>query len=117
MKENTIVTACDKSYLWGAYILVASLRLGGCKDKIHVLVDGFSESDRGLLMQFNDVKVIGVSEKSHKCMAMQKPDAILTANTELVTWIDSDCMIWEILANISGTPGTSFKLECEVRVK
>jgi hypothetical protein len=90
---NTIVTACDRNYLWGAYILVASLRIGGSKDPIHVLADGFTDEDKVLLEQFKDVEVFDVVEKTHHCMALQKPDAILTADTELISWIDSDCMI------------------------
>ena len=90
--DNTIVTACDRRYLWGAYILVASLRRHGVKDLIHVLADDFTSKDKVLLEQFESVKIISTDEKSHSCMTTQKPDAILTADTELITWLDADLM-------------------------
>ncbi|GAG26211.1 unnamed protein product, partial [marine sediment metagenome] len=40
MKEKTVVTACDKKFIWGAYLLVASLRYFNVDTKVHVLVSG-----------------------------------------------------------------------------
>lgn len=90
--ENTIVTACDSAYFWGAYILVASLRRHGVEDPIHVLADDFTNEDKALLEQFGNLRIIMAGEKSHSCMATQKPDAIFTADTELITWLDADLM-------------------------
>ncbi len=90
--QNTIVTACDRNYIWGAYILTASLRFHGGTDKIHVLAEDFRDEDRALLEQFDNVTVFDEKHSTGRGVNTQKPEAIKTATTELITWMDADCM-------------------------
>jgi len=88
--NNTIVTACNKSYLWGAYLLIASIRLNQGLTPIHVLVSGLNTDEIKLLEQFERVKVIVANSPF---MHLEKPSAIMSAETEYITWVDADCIV------------------------
>jgi hypothetical protein len=88
--DLTIVTACDANYFWGAFLLAASLRIHGVSAPIHVLAQGFSEDQKNLLLQFPDTAVIPLAEGNPRNLCTRKAEALLTANTEWVAWIDAD---------------------------
>ncbi len=90
--KNTIVTACDSNYVWGAYILVASLCYFNVKSYKHVLGIKLSEKECKLLEQFENTKVFNQQERNGESVCLMKPHAIYSADTELITWMDSDCM-------------------------
>lgn len=87
--QTTIVTSCNRAYLWGAILLIGSIRLSGGRYPIHVWSTDLTEDEQSLLRQFEDVTVI-VSDIAHPHLI--KPDAMLNVSTEYATWIDSDCM-------------------------
>ena len=86
---NTIVTSCNKNYLWGVFLLVASIRLNGGKCPIIIWAFDFTEQDKSLLHQFSNVTIY---KSDNPNTHLDKPRAILSAETEYVTWIDADCM-------------------------
>jgi hypothetical protein len=86
---NTIVTSCNKNYLWGVFLLVASIRLNGGKCPIIIWAFDFTEQDSALLCQFSDVTIY---KSDNPNTHLDKPRAILSAETEYVTWVDADCM-------------------------
>jgi hypothetical protein len=88
--HQTLVTACDSGFIWGAFLLVASLRHSGCRIPMHVLARGLSAADQAVLEQFPDVHIFETADP--KPMAFLKPEALLTAQTELVSWVDADCL-------------------------
>ncbi|MBV1883309.1 MAG: hypothetical protein KUG82_16840 [Pseudomonadales bacterium] len=88
-KLNTIVTACDDSYFWGAYLLIASIRFNQGIYPIIVFAHGLNQKQVSALEQFGDVKVVS-SDKPY--LHLSKPDAIAEACTEFISWIDADCI-------------------------
>ena len=88
--DKTIVTAADKNFLWGVYLLIASLRYYNVSIGVHVLGRGFTETDKALLTQFDNVKIFETSDR--RFLALLKPEAIFTADSEYIAWLDADCI-------------------------
>lgn len=94
MKYNkTIVTACDSNYVWGAYILVASLCYQNVQAYKKVLGIMLTNEEQELLNQFPDTEVINSNRKTDRSVCLMKPHAIFSAKTDLICWMDSDCII------------------------
>jgi hypothetical protein len=89
----TIVSACDRNFLWGAYLLVASAARNVPGVPVHLLQTGFGEEDIALLSQFPDVRVLPLSNGDPRCVANRKAEALLSADTEYVAWLDADCFV------------------------
>lgn len=93
MAKVTIVTACDRNYLWGAYLAVASLKHCRVDAAIHVLAHSFTTEEKSLFEQFDNVRVFDADENDRRSMVVQKPRAILTAKgSEYIAWMDADCI-------------------------
>ncbi|MCC7299895.1 MAG: hypothetical protein IT583_02320 [Verrucomicrobia bacterium] len=94
MSSKTIVTACDHNFVWGTYLLLLSLRRHGVQIPVHVVTHNLGEVDCALLHQIGGVTLFQTSEEAnHRNIVYQKTAAILTAETDLVMWIDSDCIV------------------------
>lgn len=94
MKYNkTIVTACDSNYIWGAYILLASLAYYNVKSYKKVLGIMLTKEEELLLNQFPDTQVINSDRETDKSVCLMKPHAIFSADTEIIAWMDSDCIV------------------------
>ena len=91
--KNTIVTACDSLYHWGAFLLIASLKFHKVKTLIHILGYQLTEREIHLLSQFSNVKVIPSNNKMQRSICTLKPDSIFSTETEWVTWMDADCIV------------------------
>ncbi len=89
MKNNTVVTAGDRNYLWGVYLLIASMRKNGMDEPVVVLGVDYGPDVEKLLKQFGDVKVFSIPRPA-RSLACHKPDAMLLAETEFITWVDCD---------------------------
>ena len=93
MKNITIVSACDRNFLWGAYLLAASAARFLPQTPVHILQTGFTEADKKLLEQFPTVKVLPLPDNDPRNVANRKSDALLSADTEFIAWLDADCMV------------------------
>jgi len=93
MKNLTIVSACDRNFLWGAYLLAASAARFLPETPVHILQIGFTDDDKKLLEQFPTVKVLPLADNDPRNVANRKSEALLSADTEYVAWLDSDCMV------------------------
>ncbi len=94
MKYNkTVVTACDSNYIWGAYILVASLCYFNVKSYKKVLGIILTEEEQELLNQFPDTQVVNSNRETDKSVCLMKPHAFFSAETDLIAWMDSDCIV------------------------
>lgn len=94
MSSKTIVTACDHNFVWGTYLLLLSLRRHGVQLPIHVVTHNLGEVDCALLHQVGGVTLFkAADEANHRNIVYQKTAAILTAETDLILWIDSDCIV------------------------
>jgi hypothetical protein len=94
MKFNkTIVTACDSNYIWGAYILVASLSYFKVQSYKKVLGIMLTEEEQDLLTQFPDTDVVNSNRETDRSVCLMKPHAIFSAETDVISWMDSDCIV------------------------
>ncbi len=91
--EKTIVTACDHRFLWGAMLLGLSLRYHNVPCYYHVLGYDLPEEDIKALQAIPHTKVFQTAKTSSRSVCTQKPMAIATAETELIIWMDADCMV------------------------
>lgn len=111
--DKTIVTTADKNFLWGVYLLIASLRYHNISVGVHVLGRGFTEADKALLTQFDNVKIFEISDR--RALNLLKPEAIFTADSEYIAWIDADCIaVGDITKYLAG-PGESFQIRFRLK--
>ncbi|OXU15813.1 hypothetical protein [Sedimentisphaera salicampi] len=88
--KRTVVTACDEGYLWGAFLLTASLRRFNVDCDINIRGFDLPSISASLLEQFKRVRLIQGNED----MAFNgKIAALKTASEGSVTWMDADCMV------------------------
>jgi len=99
MHENTIVTACDANYFWGAFLLCLSIRRTGSMAPVHVLHPDLLPAQVDMLEQLQQVRCIATQTPF---AMLQKPEALLSADTTWVTWLDCDT-IWQ--GDLSGLIG------------
>ena len=89
MKNNTIVTAGDRNYLWGIFLMIASLRKNGMDEPVLVGTRNFDPEAAAILTALGDVRLFpldGFSRSLTCCKAMM----MLKADTDYITWVDSD---------------------------
>jgi hypothetical protein len=102
----TVVTACDRNFLWGAYILAASAARYIPDVPLHLLHAGFTDADLALFRQFPRVKLLPLSDSNRRNVCNRKAEAMLSADTDYVAWLDADCMvigdIAELLVPLNG---------------
>lgn len=93
MMTKTIVTACDHKFVWGAMLLGLSLRYHGLMCPYHILGYDLLKSDIACLEGLPNTKVFNSHKASVRSVCTQKPMAIATADTDLIIWMDADCMV------------------------
>lgn len=89
MKNNTVVTAGDSNYLWGLFLLLASMRRTGMDEPVLIGTKRFDERCRRVLEQFGDVRFHSLDDARHN-LTCQKAAMMLEVDNEYVTWADSD---------------------------
>ncbi len=89
MKNNTVVAACGGNYFWGALLLASSMRRNGMDEPLLVFQNGFTPVMRANLERLGDVRVVE-APFSKRNMTCRKPEAMLLAQTEYITWADCD---------------------------
>ena len=87
--DNTIVTIGDINYLWGIFMLIASARKAGMREPFLVGAKDFDAQADRVLTQLGGVRVVSLNEDK-RSLACMKPGVMLQADTEYVTWADSD---------------------------
>ena len=91
MENNTICTAGDHNYLWGLFLLIASMRRFGMDEPVIVGTKGFTDRDRRVLEQFGGVRLVSLDHADHS-LTCHKAEVMLAAESGYVTWADSDAM-------------------------
>ena len=89
MKNNTIVTAGDRNYLWGIFLMIASLRRGGMDEPVLVGVKGFDGKASAILTGMGNVRLFPLDDFA-RSLTCSKAMLMLQADTEYITWVDSD---------------------------
>ena len=94
MRSKTIVTACDRNFAAGAFLLLSSLRRHGVDIPVHILIRDLPDAERRLLEQVDGVMLFAASKNATlQHMVYEKYEAVRTADTDLIIWMDSDCMV------------------------
>ena len=89
MKNNTVVTVGDINYLWGLFMLIASMRKSGMDEPVLVGAHKFTPEAEEILKQLGDVTIYTLKDIDHS-LTCYKPLVMLQAQTEYITWVDSD---------------------------
>lgn len=91
--DVTVVTACDHNFVWGAALLGWSMRFYNMKCQYNVLGYDLPIKDVQVLESIPGTKVIQTHKPNSRSVCTQKPMAISTANTEIIVWMDADCIV------------------------
>ena len=94
MNNNTIVMASDNNYVWGVWLLIASMRMNSMTEPVIILADNYSPESVECLEQFGDVKIVQRDESFKRNLTFSKPEAMLLADTEYITWVDCDALFY-----------------------
>ncbi len=91
--QVTIVSACDRNYLWGAFLLAASAARHLPGIPVHILQTGFTAQDSAWFDAFPDVRLLPLEDDDPRSVANRKAEAIVTGETDYIAWLDADCMV------------------------
>jgi hypothetical protein len=91
--SNTIVAISDRNYLWGVWLLIASMRKNSMNEPVLVQGVDYTESDIAILKQFTDVQILS-SHNTRRNLTCSKPAAMLMADTDYITWVDCDSIFY-----------------------
>lgn len=90
-EKTTVVTAGDRAFSWGSFLLVASMRMNGMR---HPVVVGAMDWTDAMKRRVEALGGVTVRElpSSRQCVACQKPMLMACddVKTEWVCWADSD---------------------------
>ena len=91
--RTTVVTAGDRAFAWGAFLLVASMRRNGMRHPVVVGAMDWPDEMKDRVRSLGGVTIRELP-KTRQCVACQKPmlmgcDAV---ETEWVCWADSDAV-------------------------
>lgn len=91
--NTTIVTAGDANYAWGAFLLVASMRMNGMTQPVIVGAMNWPEEMKKRLIALGGVAIQELAQDK-RCVACQKPMlmALDRIETPWVCWADSDAI-------------------------
>ena len=89
MKNNTVVTVGDINYLWGLFMLIASMRKSGMDEPVLVGAYRFTPEAEDILKQLGDVTIYTLTNVA-RSLTCYKPTVMEQAGTEYITWIDGD---------------------------
>ncbi|MDD4687980.1 MAG: hypothetical protein PHH38_07875 [Candidatus Cloacimonetes bacterium] len=91
--RDTVVTACDQNFVWGAMLLGISLRYHSMTCAYHILGYDLTQRDVKCLQSIPGTEVFPVHKTDMRSVCTQKPMAIDTAETDIVVWMDADCVV------------------------
>lgn len=93
IQQATVVTACDSNFVWGAMLLGLSLRYHRMNSPYHILGYDLSKQEIEILSSIPNTSVYHAHKTSPRSVCTQKPAAIATADTEVIVWMDADCLV------------------------
>lgn len=89
----TLASACDRRFLWGAWLLAASAARHAPGCPLHLLLAGFAPEERALLAQFPNARLFDLAAANRGSVTNRKAEALLTAETDYAAWVDADCLL------------------------
>lgn len=90
MNNNTIVAASDMNYAWGVWLLIASIRKAGMDEPILIGTYNWSQEWIEDICKFPGVKTVALSGVDKRSVTCQKPEIMLKADNDFITWVDCD---------------------------
>jgi hypothetical protein len=90
MKNNTIVSASDMNYRWGVWLLVASIRKANMDEPVLIGTYNWSKEWIEDIHKFPNVETVDLPAMDRRSVTCQKPEIMLRADNEFVTWVDCD---------------------------
>lgn len=91
--NNTIVSACDNGYALGVWLLIASIRKCGMRHPILIGAYNWSDEWKSDILKFPDVAIADLPITDKRSVTCSKPEIMLQAPTDFVTWIDCDGIV------------------------
>lgn len=105
-RSVTIVTACDLNYLWGVFLLVASIHREKLPVKTLFYQVGFDSDSEEYISQFPEVEIRRADQGDTISLNNRKAEAMLLADSDYICWMDADCFVtgWigDLLEPING---------------
>ena len=91
--RTTVVTAGNKAFAWGAFLLVASMRMNGMKHPVIVGAMDWTPEMKQHVLELGGVTIRELPS-SRQCVACQKPMLMgcEEVKTEWVCWADADAV-------------------------
>ena len=89
-KNNTVVMASDMGYVWGVWLLVASMRMSGMDEPVLVGCSGWNDNWTKVITSFPDVSLLPMPPEDKRNMTCSKPILMMAPKTEFSTWVDCD---------------------------
>lgn len=91
--RTTVVTAGDRAFAWGAFLLVASMRRNGMRHPVIVGAMNWTEEMKCRIKSLGAVTIYELPN-SKQCVACQKPMLMACdeVKTDWVCWADSDAV-------------------------
>lgn len=88
--NNTLVSACDEGYIWGVWLLLASIRKSGMDEPVLFGAYNWSQRWKEDILKFPGVALAELPITDRRSVTCSKPEIMLHATTERVTWLDCD---------------------------
>jgi hypothetical protein len=103
MLNNTVVTAGDSNYVWGLFLLIASMRASGMDEPVIVGTKNFKPYHGAILENLGGVRLVSL-DAFDQSLTCAKAKMMLMAETEYVTWADSDAFFTGNVSDIMPPP-------------
>ncbi|MCK9584888.1 MAG: hypothetical protein M0R69_08330 [Candidatus Cloacimonetes bacterium] len=107
---KTVVTACDHNFVWGALLLGLSMRYHGMDCAYHILAYDLTPEDIRVLSSLPNTRLFPTHKTDTRSVCTQKPMAIATADTDIVVWMDADCIVSGNLEKLFVTPDNKLQI-------
>lgn len=105
--DNTVVTAGDRNYLWGIFLLVASMRRHGMQEPVLVGAKNFAAADRAVLEQLGGVGFLPL-DGFPRSLTCAKAELLLAVRGGYATWADSDAVFGGNCSELLAPPSPEF---------
>lgn len=89
MHNNTVITIGDSQYFHGILLLAASMRQHGMDEPVIAGIRGFTARQREILSRIPGMTLFPLDHTAHSLTCI-KPIVCLQADTDYITWVDSD---------------------------
>lgn len=87
--DNTVVTIATEEYLWGAFMMIASMRRHGMQEPVLIGTRHVSSRMQDVLRQLGGVRFFSLENTTYS-PACYKPLLMLQTKTPYITWVNAD---------------------------